>query len=584
MKPFDPRVLRLVPAARLPVAALAVVAALSGLAAIGQAFAVSAVVVALVTEVAPQPPPGAASGSAPALTTCLIWAFAAFAARGLLAGATEVVAARTGAIVSGELRTAVLAARLRRGEDDPAATPARLLTLATQGATSIEPYVARYLPVLAAAAVLPPATIVAMAWLDWRTALIPVCTLWLLPLFAALIGMATRDATQRRWRAAAHLAGHFLDVMRGLPTLASYGRARHQVKVIRTVSDEHRVATVATLRTAFLSSAALELLATISVALVAVWVGLALAEGNMALGTALPLILLAPEAYWPIRRVGAEFHNAADGAEALADIAAVLEDDAAEPVAAGAVPAVAGRAAVQPEAGSAAPMRPDAGPGYAWQDSRPAAGGTGAQQGGAPRIRLDGVDYRYGPDLPLVLDGVDAELPVGLSVVTGRSGAGKTTLLELIAGLRRPAAGRIDAPRTHLVTQRPFLAAVSLADNLRLGARPGVTDADLAAALDRVGLTPMLEALPEGLHTVLGDDGFGVSAGQRARIATARALLSDSDVVLLDEPTAHLDPDAEALVHAVIADLATDKVVVAVSHRPGLVAGADRTLVLGEPR
>lgn len=537
MRPVDPRLLRLVPAARRPLAALAALGVGAGLAAIAAALAVAGLVLAIVE-------PGRD------LLGAALLAAVAFAVRAGCLGAGEVVAAHAGAVVSSGLRAALASELLRRrAEDVP--DPDRAATLLTQGAAGVEPYVARYLPTVVAAAFLPPAVVVTMFVLDPVTALVPVLTLPLLPLFAALIGSSTGEATRHRWRTLAALSGHFLDVMRGLPALVSYGRARRQAGVVREVSEQHRRATVATLRLAFLSSAALELLATISVAMVAVWVGIHLAQGEMALAVALPLILLAPEAYWPIRRVGAEFHAAADGAQALADIADELER-----------PILAGTDAVDHELG-------------------------------APQVVVRGLGYRFGPRLPWVLHDLDARFggPTQraadsphcdgrLAVVTGPSGAGKTTLLELIAGLRTPSAGAVERTgRTHLVTQRPFLVAGSLRDNLLLRARPGTTDEELLAALRRVGLDRDLGSGPDHwLDLGLGDDGFGLSAGQRARLALAGALLSDAAVVLLDEPTAHLDPLAEALAHDVMRDLARARLVIAVSHRPALVALADERL------
>jgi len=513
VKPFDPRLLRLAPGARAPIAGLGVLGALSGLAAIAQAFAVAHLVFVVVRQLP--------------ITDAAVALLAAFAARGLAAAATEIAAARAGARVSAELRHLLAERHLAGGLGQGEAGTSRL-TLLTQGATSIEPYIARFLPSLVAAAVIPAAAVIAMAFLDLRTALIPVLTLPLLPLFAALIGYATQDATARRWEALSQLAGHFLDVMKGLPTLVGYSRAHRQSATIRRVSEEHRAATVETLRIAFLSSAALEFLATISVAIVAVMTGLFLATGRMELEVALTLILLAPEAYWPIRRVGAEFHNAADGAQALDDIATALESPAPESVA-------------------------------TESDS----------------VVVRDVAFRYAPDLPDVLTGFDLDAGRGLTVLTGPSGAGKTTLLEILAGLRTPTSGQVSAPRAHLVTQRPFLAPVSMRDNLLLGAAGRPDDGRLHDVLTRVGLADVLAALPTGLDTPLGDDGFGLSAGQRARFALARALLSDAPLVLLDEPTAHLDPQSEQEVGAVIRALADERIVIAVSHRPHLVEVAD---------
>jgi ABC-type transport system involved in cytochrome bd biosynthesis fused ATPase/permease subunit len=341
------------------------------------------------------------------------------------------------------------------------------------------------------------------------------------------------------------LSGHFLDVMRGLPTLTSYGRAGAQVDSISSVSQQHRLATMKTLRLAFMSSAALELLATISVALVAVTVGIRLTNGSMPLATALLAILLAPEAFWPIRRVGTEFHSAADGAEALGDV--LSEIDLAIPR--------------QDTADSAVSVPQD-------NETRlepcPVVG--------------HGVCCIFPGTTTGVLNDVSFNLPIGLTVVTGPSGVGKSTLLELLAGLRRPSAGTITAPRSHLVSQRPFLAPGTVRENLTLG--NDCPDEELWQVLRRVGLDHMVLTLPDGLDTRLGDDGFGLSAGQRASLALARATLSTAPLILLDEPTAHLDDKSAALAHQLIQKLAELRTVVAVSHRPELLTLADEHIHL----
>lgn len=369
MRPFNPSLVRLVPAARGPLLALLTLGVEAGLAAIAQAFAVAGLVLAV-----EQP-------DSRDLLTAATWAGVAYALRAACLAATEAVAAQAGATVSAGLRRGLAAELLRRrAEDAPEAD--RAATLLTQGAGSVEPYVARYLPTLVAAAFLPPAVVVAMFTLDPITAIIPVLTVPLLPLFAALIGSSTADATRRRWRTLAGLSGHFVDVMRGLPVLVSYGRAWRQARQVRQISERHRRATVATLRLAFVSSAALELLATISVAIVAVWVGIHLAGGSMELAVALPLILLAPEAYWPIRRVGAEFHSAADGTQALADIAQEL--------------------------GRGRSPAPDAA-----ADASDDGSGDDSEQPAGPRVVLSSVGYRYSPELPWVLSEVEAVLTSG---------------------------------------------------------------------------------------------------------------------------------------------------------------------------
>ncbi|MDR6863346.1 thiol reductant ABC exporter subunit CydD [Phycicoccus sp. 3266] len=524
MRPFDPQLLRTVPEARRPLAVLAAVGIASGVATVATAFALTAVVVAVVRGTS--------------LAEPAAYLVALFVVRGLLAHTGERVAARAGTTVSSALRHR-LVARWLGAPVETRPDPATAVTLATSGSASVEPYVARFLPALVTAAVVPALAVVVMVVVDPLSALVVVLTLPLLPVFAALIGATTQDATQRRWQALAGLSGHFLDVVRGLPTLVSYGRGERQVEVVGAVSQRHRVATMATLRLAFLSSAALELLASICVAIVAVFVGIRLTHGTVDLSTGLLAILLAPEAYWPVRRVGAEFHNAADGAQALADATRELAGD-------------------DPQAGPAEPPVPT-----------------------VPGISVRGLAYTHpGADRP-TLTGLDLDAGPGLTAVTGPSGIGKTTLLELLAGLRTPDAGVVRAPATHLVTQRPFLTAGTVRENLTLGTGPDTPADAVWSALRAVGLDGVVAALPQGLDTRLGDDGRGLSAGQRARLVLARAALGDAPVVLLDEPTAHLDDDSMAMAHKAIRALADSRCVVAVTHRPELVALADSHVHLG---
>ena len=247
-------------------------------------------------------------------------------------------------------------------------------------------------------------------------------------------------------------------------------------------------------------------------------------------------ILLAPEAYWPIRRVGTEFHSAADGAEALAD--AMAEIDVKAPQQGAADCAVS---ALSETEGCVEPCP----------------------------VISEAMGYGFPGASTEVLNGVSFKLPIGLTVVTGPSGVGKSTLLELLAGLRRPTAGTLTAPRSHLVTQRPFLAPGSVRDNLTLGNES--TDDELWHVLGMVGLDLMMVTLQHGLDTRLGDDGFGLSAGQRARLTLARAALSTAPLVLLDEPTAHLDDESAVLAHQLIQTLAELRTVVVVTHRPELL-------------
>lgn len=565
MKPFDPALLRDLPATRGPVSLLAVIGTISGVAAIAQAVILAMVVTRVVTS---EPWGG--------LLTTLV---ALVALRGVLAAAGEYVAQVAGVKVAGIVRLSVLRHWLSRPvEERPSQEEA--VTRASEGVAAIEPYVGRYLPSLVTGAVVPLLAVVTLLWVDPWSALIVLLTLPLLPVFAILIGRHTADETDRRWAAMELLSGHFLDVVKGLPTLVGYGRAEAQTGVVREVGERHRRATGRTLRTAFMTTAALELLATISVALVAVAVGLRLAYGVMDLQVGLMAILLAPEAYWPLRRVGAEFHNAADGATTLERLRGSFGNS----------PTVA---------------------------SAPTATASGAPE----RIGLTEVSYAHPGRERTVTDVTLHTLDrPGLTALTGPSGAGKTTVLELLAGLRQPATGTVQAPSTHLASQRPVILPGTVRDNLLLsmgsgasqadehrrapqgaalrtigpeglqpedspipGSRPHLTrqasadrqhDAALVSALERVGLWEALQAR-DGLETDLGDDGFGLSAGQLARLALARAILSDARLVLLDEPTANVAAASLASLHRIIEELARDLRVIVVTHDEDLAVLAN---------
>lgn len=525
-RPRPDRLLAAAPTARPALTWLGMIGIASGVTALGSALSLAWAVTRVVEN-------GPILG--PLMTLAVL-----LAARGGLAATGEYAARRAGHKVSSAVRVGVLRGWLAvPAEQRP--SPDASMTLIGGGVNAIEPYVSRYLPSLVSAVVVPALSVVTLLVIDPWSALIVVLTLPLLPLFAALIGLHTRDQTQSRRTAMTQLSGHFLDVVRGLPTLVSYGRAQRQREVVSELGERHRVASVQTLRTAFLSTAALELLATISVAMVAVGVGLRLAYGAVDLQVALTAILLAPEAYWPIRRMGVEFHNAADGAQALEDLHEHL---------------------------GAAPVQ--------------RAGETGGEHPQSRVAGLDDVSYSY-PGGTHVFDHLTLAAPstTGLTVLTGPSGCGKSTVLELLAGLRTPQAGSAHCPAAHMATQRPLLLAGTVLENLRLGA-PEAGEHSARGALISVDLWADLERR-DGLDTVLGDDGFGLSAGQRSRLALARACLSEARVVLLDEPTAHIATAALPQIHSALSELARTRRVIVATHDPDVVALADSRWTLSTP-
>lgn len=479
----------------------------------------------------------------------------AFAARGLLGWAGEVAGRRAAASVMSELRGALVARRLSAdptGADG--AEAGELVAAAVSGVDALETYFARYLPQVVLATVVPLGVLGWVATADLESAAIMALTLPLVPLFMWLLGRAAEQRTRERWEALRQLSTHFLDVVRGLPTLRAFNRGAAQAEEIAAVGERYRRTTMETLRVAFLSGSVLELAATLGVALVAVTVGVRLAGGTLGLQTGLTVLVLAPELYLPLRRLGAEYHAGADGIAVAERLFALL-------------------------------------------DAPPAAVAGGARRAPSPAgapVSLEGVAFAYPARPALVLDGLDLTLAPGETVaLVGASGAGKSTLVALLLGFVTPAAGRVavggvdlaecelDGWRERLawVPQRPSLLRGSVAENVRLG-RPSAADAEVAAALALAGADGFVRALPEGFETVIGDGGRPLSPGERRRIGLARAFLRDAPLVILDEPTADLDPAAVAVVGAAVRRLAAGRTMLLIAHRPELVAHADRVVRL----
>lgn len=493
-------------------------------------------------------------------------------ARALVAWIAEAAAYRTSARAKAQLREAALEHVLRLGPAGPAGVdPGGVATLITRGVDALDTYFARYLPQLVLALIVPIAIIATVVGLDFISAIIIAVTLPVIVIFLILIGLYTSVRVDRQWQTLARLSGHFLDLVSGLPTLKVLNRAKRQAQAIADVGDRYRSTTMGVLRVSFLSSFALELLASLSVALVAVTIGVRLVEGGITFSVALFILILAPEAYLPLRMVGQHFHAAAEGLGAADKVFTILETP------------LPGR-------------------------------GTRTDTPSRFVVECRGVSVTYPDrDQPALYPTTFTIEPGQVVAIVGTSGGGKSTLLSMLLGFLPLTEGSVvirdvgrrdvhgsdalglaevdpDHWRTHIgwVPQSPRLIAPgvespTIIDAVRVG-RPDASVDDVRVALERAGVLHEIESMPAGLHSTVGEEGAGLSAGQLRRVALARAFVRPAQLFLLDEPTAALDGASEAaIVDALRAIANAGSAVVVVAHRPALVGIADVIVHVAAP-
>jgi thiol reductant ABC exporter CydD subunit len=549
MAAFDRRLLQRAREARIALALDAVLGVAASLLVLAQAL--------LLAEVAARSFEGASLHEV-ALPLALL--SAVVFARAAAAWGFELVGRRAAGRILSRLRLDLVERRLD-GRPEPAdgAESTELATLAVTGVDALEATFARYLPQVVLAILVPVAVLAVVGSIDLTSAGIMLLTLPLVPVFMWLIGRYTEHRARERWEALELLSHHFADVVRGLPTLRAFNRSRAQAEQIDLVSDRYREATMGTLRVAFLSGAVLELAATIAVALVAVTVGVRLVDGGIGFQAGLTVLVLAPELYLPIRNVAAQFHASADGAAVAGRLL-----DLSEPSQVGTGPR----------------------PRHEIPDLRTAT------------VRLERVSFSYPDRGRATLEELDLELAAGETVaLVGPSGAGKSTVASLLLRLAEPSEGLLLADGLDVATldpgawrrqlawlpQRPSLLRATVAENIRL-ADPTAGPECVRAAAELAGADGFVRDLPDGYETIVGDGGRPLSAGQARRLALARVFLRNAPLVILDEPTAHLDPASADRVADAVDRFRGHCTMLLISHQAELAARCDRTVRLEDGR
>ncbi|MCM3135565.1 thiol reductant ABC exporter subunit CydD [Paenibacillus polysaccharolyticus] len=470
-----------------------------------------------------------------------------------------------------------------------------LVTLAREGVSQYKTYLELFIPRMLGMGFIPVVLLLYVFKLDTMSGVILMLTLPILIVFMILIGLATQRKIDGQFKSYKALANHFVDTLRGLETLKTLGQSKTHEGSIMRVSQRYRKATMSTLRMAFLSSFALDFFTMLSVASVAVGLGLRLTEGHMSLFPALTVLILAPEYFLPVRMLGADYHATLDGKEAGEAINQVIErgkvaEQRQTEVYASAVDQV--KVLDENENGSVSSSQLRIVFNRDKHGMHNAA--ISSSWGEHSRLALKDIQVQHEADGVFSLQDVTFQLKgLGKIGIIGASGAGKSTLIDVLAGFQMPTAGQMLVngqqltpellkawrSQTAAIPQHPYIFSGSIADNIRFY-MPEASDAEVAQAAQVAGLTKLLSSLASGLHEPIGAGGRQLSGGQEQRVALARALLSERSVLLLDEPTAHLDVETEYELKQTMLPLFEGKLVFLATHRLHWMPHMDRIIVM----